>query len=82
MSVNRSSSSVSLTWAVVMNSCITGGVNLLSKYGKNICHLHDGEVAVARGERLAAVELHLAPALLHARPQLAHVLLKLLHAGK
>ena len=59
-----------------------GRCEYLSLFGKNICHLHDGEVAVTRGERLAAVELHLAPALLHASPQLAHVLLKLLHAEK
>ena len=42
--------------------------------------LHDGEVAVARGERLAAVELHLSATLLHPGPQPTHVLLQLLHA--
>lgn len=42
--------------------------------------LHHGEVAVARAEGLAAVELHLPAALLHPGPQLAHVLLQLLHA--
>ena len=41
---------------------------------------HDGKVAIARAEGLAAVELHLPAALLHPGPQLTHVLLQLLHA--